>query len=81
MYIDDNFCNYHSSGRTVWIMVSSSPWDIAFSHVSKGEHPNDNGDDDYDDDDDDDEEEEEEDNEDDDDDDNFVYRCRTVGSE
>ena len=74
MYIDDNFCNYHSSGRTVWIMVSSSPWDIAFSHVSKGEHLNDHGedDDDYDVDDD---------NEDDDDDGNFVYRCRTVSSE
>ena len=42
--------------------------------MSKGEHLNDHGedDDDYDVDDD---------NEDDDNDDNFVYRCRTVGSE
>ena len=42
--------------------------------MSKGEHLNDHGedDDDYDVDDD---------NEDDDDDGNFVYRCRTVGSE
>ena len=54
-------------------MVSSSPWDIAFYHVSKGEDLDDHCEDDDDDDDDD--------NEDDDNDDNFVYRCRTVGSE
>ena len=41
--------------------------------MSKGEHLNDHGEDDDNDDDDD--------NKDDDDDDNFVYRCRTVGSE
>ena len=55
-------------------MVSSSPWDIAFSHVSKGEHLNAHGEDD-------DDYGVDDDNEDDDNDDNFVYRCRTVGSE
>ena len=37
-------------------MVSSSPWDIAFSHVSKGEDLDDHCEDDDDDDDDDNEE-------------------------
>ena len=41
--------------------------------MSKGEHLNDHGKDDDD--------EDDGDNEDDDNDDNFVYRCRTVGSE